>query len=60
MMDIERTVEMFVDVHGHSRLKNLFMYACCFQDQTTDPRHNALIKTFPKILASKSSLFSIN
>jgi murein tripeptide amidase MpaA len=28
MLDIERTVELFTDIHGHSRKFNAFMYGC--------------------------------
>jgi murein tripeptide amidase MpaA len=28
MLDIERSVELYTDIHGHSRKFNCFMYGC--------------------------------
>jgi len=28
MLHLEREVALFVDIHGHSRKKNVFMYGC--------------------------------
>jgi hypothetical protein len=50
MMDIDRTVELFTDIHGHSRKLNIFTYACCFPENTIEARNNSYIKVFPSIL----------
>ena len=51
MMDIDRSVELFTDIHGHSRKFNVFMYACCFNENTADTKLNSNIKVFPAILS---------
>lgn len=58
MMDIDRTVELFTDIHGHSRKFNIFTYACCFPDNTIEARNNAFIKVFPSLLSDRLSAFS--
>lgn len=58
MLDIERSVELFTDIHGHSRKFNVFLYGCQFQDPGEDPKSNALIKVFPLIMDSKCENFS--
>jgi len=51
MMDIDRSVELFTDIHGHSRKFNVFTYACCFNENTVDAKLNTNIKVFPAILS---------
>lgn len=51
MMDIDRSVELFTDIHGHSRKFNVFTYACCFNEFTADAKLNTNIKVFPAILS---------
>jgi murein tripeptide amidase MpaA len=53
MLDIDRAVELFTDIHGHSRKFNAFMYANCINEVNNDPKINACIKSFPLILNSK-------
>lgn len=53
MLDIERSVEMFTDIHGHSRKFNAFVYANCISDVQNDPKINASIKVFPLMLNSR-------
>ena len=57
-MEIERNVELYVDIHGHSRMKNIFMYGCTFTDLSTDPKHNAMIKVLPRVVNSKMTSFA--
>jgi hypothetical protein len=57
MMDIDRSVELFTDIHGHSRKFNIFMYACCFPEASIDSRNNALIKVLPSILNDRIDAF---
>jgi len=47
----ERDVAMFVDFHGHSMKKNIFMYGCCGRPQAKE-------KVFPKLVESCSEIFS--
>jgi hypothetical protein len=59
MMDIDRSVEIFTDIHGHSRKFNIFMYACAFPECSLDARNNSMIKVFPSILNEKVDAFSL-
>lgn len=50
-MDIEHGVALFVDIHGHSRKKNIFMYGCtCDTGTKNSSKGNAMIKAFPFLL----------
>jgi murein tripeptide amidase MpaA len=53
MMDIDRSVELFTDIHGHSRKFNIFTYACCFNENTADAKLNSNIKVFPALLSDR-------
>lgn len=57
MLDIERTVDLFMDIHGHSRRFNSFMYGCAFQE-SEEPKTNSMIKVFPYIIGQRSEYFS--
>ena len=50
MLEIERTVDLFMDIHGHSRRFNSFIYGCAFTD-TEDPKTNYMIKVFPYMIS---------
>ena len=58
MLEIERQVEFYIDIHGHSRKFNAFLYGNCFVDANDDPRNNALIKVLPLLLDQKSDYYS--
>ena len=47
-----QTVDLVVDLHGHSRKKNIFMYGC------NVPDHPEVTRMFPYILAKISHFFS--
>jgi cytosolic carboxypeptidase protein 2/3 len=49
-----RKIFMFVDVHGHSRKKNIFMYGC--HNKNTDKKNQE--KVFPLLMSSKHGSFS--
>jgi murein tripeptide amidase MpaA len=34
----EKKVVMYIDIHGHSRKKNVFFYGCCEQDGPINPK----------------------
>lgn len=57
MMDIDRSVEIFTDIHGHSRKFNVFAYACCFPEASMEARNNPMIKVFPSILNERLDSF---
>lgn len=57
MMDLDRSVELFTDIHGHSRKFNIFTYACCFPELALEARSNPVIKVFPSILAERVDAF---
>jgi hypothetical protein len=57
MMEIDRTVELYTDIHGHSRRYNIFMYGCSFPEISIDSRNNALIKVLPSLLNEKLDAF---
>ncbi|KAL0488310.1 hypothetical protein AKO1_015468 [Acrasis kona] len=51
----ERNVELFCDMHGHSRKKNIFMYGCL---EPNDSARSREIRIFPKLLSTMSDLFN--
>lgn len=51
-----RNICMFVDVHGHSRKKNLFMYGC--NNKNSDKRN--VEKLFPLVFSKASPSFSFD
>jgi murein tripeptide amidase MpaA len=59
MLQIERGVSLYCDVHGHSRKKNIFMYGC-WQNSTEleGAKNNALIKVIPSMFSEKNKNFS--
>ena len=57
MMDIDRSVELFTDIHGHSRKFNVFLYACCFPETSIEARNNSMIKVFPSIMSERMDAF---
>ena len=59
MLDIDRTVELYTDIHGHSKKFNIFTYACCYPENTLEARNNNLVKIFPTILSERVSAFSM-
>jgi|GEM_PF-1036690 len=53
-------VSLFVDFHGHSRKKNIFMYGVEYRKTTLDQK--TVVRTFPKLVAESqftSHLFSL-
>ena len=58
MLDIDRTVELYTDIHGHSKKFNIFTYACCYPENTIEARNNNLVKIFPTILSERLNAFS--
>eukprot|EP00347_Sterkiella_histriomuscorum_P011037 403373989 len=59
MLDLDRTIDLFTDIHGHSRKYNVFMYACAYPEVSLDSRQNALIKVLPSILNDRIDAFSL-
>ena len=51
-----RPINFFMDVHGHSRKKNLFMYGC--HNKNTDKRNAE--KIFPLVFSKTHSSFSFD
>ena len=39
---------MYIDIHGHSRRKNVFFYGCCSKDE--DEEHMSKPKEFPYLM----------
>ena len=59
MIDIERSVAMFCDIHGHSRKKNIFMYGCCINNlEVNSTKINETIKLLPYMVKDKNKIFS--
>jgi Zinc carboxypeptidase/Cytosolic carboxypeptidase N-terminal domain len=54
-------VQLFCDMHGHTRKKNVFMYGCSI-DSTDylDHRKNLLAKVIPVLMATRNSFFSFS
>jgi cytosolic carboxypeptidase protein 2/3 len=51
-----RPINFFIDVHGHSRKKNIFMYGC--HNKNTDKRNAE--KIFPLVFSKTHSSFSFD
>lgn len=52
---------VYIDFHGHSRKRNVFMYGCCSSEKEVNHhRNNNLIKVIPNLMGQKNKLFSIN
>jgi murein tripeptide amidase MpaA len=50
----ERDIQLYTDIHGHSRKRNTFMYGCEYSIIDYDSRaKNALIRLFPALMAQK-------
>ena len=50
-------VEMFVDLHGHSKRKNCFMYGCSMPSTSSSPRVECI---FPFLMSQVCENFSFN
>jgi hypothetical protein len=55
---VSRDIELFVDVHGHSRKSNVFMYGCNTSAKGTLMRNNE--KVFPFLLGKMNKNFDFN
>lgn len=55
---VSREIELFVDVHGHSRKSNVFMYGCGTQKSGTLTRNNE--KVFPYMFSQRNLNFEFN
>jgi hypothetical protein len=57
-IDIQKSshslVEIFVDIHGHSNSKNLFIYGC----KGINPSDKCEIKEFPETIEKESKLLN--
>lgn len=59
MFHIEREVELFCDIHGHSRKKNVFMYGCAYPGSDFEgSKKNNFIKILPLLLSQRNKCFS--
>lgn len=59
MLDIDRSVAFYCDIHGHSRKKNVFMYGCCMNNmEVSATKTNDTIKLLPYMLSNKNKIFS--
>jgi cytosolic carboxypeptidase protein 2/3 len=45
----QKRVRMFIDMHGHSRKKNVFFYGCCQENQNL--QDNFFPKAFPFLMS---------
>ncbi len=52
----DRDIFLFIDLHGHSRKKNIFMYGC--SDKHQSPSKRILSRVFPRLLWRVSQCFS--
>lgn len=43
----EKKVSMYIDMHGHSRKKNVFFYGCCEKGDTVNPKP----RSFPYLMS---------
>jgi len=49
--DATNGVSLYIDMHGHSRKRNVFMYGCCYSEKENQFRNNNLIKIIPNLMA---------
>lgn len=55
----ERDIQLYTDIHGHSRKRNAFMYGWEYEKFEYDSRaKNALIRLFPALMEKKNQIFS--
>jgi cytosolic carboxypeptidase protein 2/3 len=52
----ERSLRMFIDLHGHSRKKNVFFYGCCEGGQKEEKCARA--KAFPYLMSKIHDSYS--
>ena len=58
-MHAEREVTLYVDIHGHSSKKNIFMYGChYFGSEGATQKYNNLIRMLPYLLSQHCKTFS--
>lgn len=49
---------MYIDLHGHSRQKNVFFYGCCPKGSTdSEGKSNTQPKQFPFLMSKLHSAF---
>lgn len=49
---------MYIDLHGHSRQKNVFFYGCCPKGSTdTEGNYNTKPKQFPYLMSRLHNAF---
>ena len=53
-----REIEIYIDVHGHSRKSNVFMYGCGTQNKGTLTRNNE--KIFPFLFSKQTKHFEFS
>jgi len=49
--DVTGGVALYLDIHGHSRKRNVFMYGCNYAEKDNQFRNNNLIKILPNLMA---------
>jgi len=60
LMQFKEQVLVYIDFHGHSRKRNVFMYGCCSSEKEVNHhRNNNLIKVIPSLLGQRNRLFSL-
>lgn len=52
--DVTGGVALYLDMHGHSRKRNVFMYGCNYNDKENQFRNNNLIKIIPNLMAQRN------
>lgn len=56
----EREVQLYLDLHGHSRKKNAFMYGCTYDSSDKDYlSKNFVLRSFPSLVSCTNSIFSL-
>ncbi|CAI2365726.1 unnamed protein product [Moneuplotes crassus] len=55
----ETQIELFCDLHGHSRKKNAFMYGCTYDNKEGKGfTKNFKLRSFPSLLSNKNDFFN--
>ena len=52
----ERSLKIYIDIHGHSRKKNVFFYGCCPEGNSDEA--NARAKAFPFLMGKIHHAYS--
>jgi hypothetical protein len=61
LKELKEQVLIYMDMHGHSRKRNVFMYGCLSSEKEVNHhRNNNLIRALPYLMSQRNKLFSFS